>query len=64
MPLHMHYAFWMMVIGTILVIIAFIGLAFRQNSKVERGDNTTETNGQGKFKAENVSELGLKPKGK
>ena len=62
MALHMNYGYWMMVIGTVLVIIGFIGLAFRQNRKVEQGDNMTETNGQGKFNAENASELGLMAK--
>ena len=47
MPLHMNYGYWMMVIGTLLVIIGFIGLAFRQNRKIEQGENKPETNEQG-----------------
>ena len=43
----MNYGYWMMVIGTLLVIFGFIGLAFRQNRKVEQGDKRVEMNGQG-----------------
>jgi hypothetical protein len=40
--LAMNYAHWLMVTGAVLIILGFIGFAFRQNRKIEP-DHEPET---------------------
>jgi hypothetical protein len=38
----MHYPHWLMVAGAVLVVLGFIGLAFRQNRTIELDRKPTE----------------------
>jgi hypothetical protein len=44
----MQYPHWLMVTGAVLVVLGFIGFAFRQNSNVEPDHEPTETEANGK----------------
>jgi hypothetical protein len=44
----MHYPHWLMVAGAVLVVLGFIGFAFRQNINVERDHEPPEMKAKGK----------------
>jgi hypothetical protein len=44
----MQYPHWLMVAGAVLVVLGFIGFAFRQNRNVEPDHEPTETEANGK----------------
>jgi hypothetical protein len=44
----MQYPHWLMVAGAVLVVLGFVGFAFRQNRNVEPGDKPTQTETNGK----------------
>ncbi len=41
-----EYPHWLMVAGAVLVVLGFIGFAFRQNRTVEPDQEPTEANGK------------------
>jgi hypothetical protein len=44
----MQYPHWLMVTGAVLVVLGFIGFAFRQNGNVEPDHEPTEMEANGK----------------
>jgi hypothetical protein len=44
----MQYPHWLMVAGAVLVVLGFIGFAFRQNRNVEPDHEPTEMEANGK----------------
>jgi hypothetical protein len=44
----MEYPHWLMVAGAALVVLGFIGFAFRQNKDVEANHEPTEMKSNGK----------------
>jgi hypothetical protein len=51
----MHYPHWLMIAGACLVVVGFIGLAFRKNNAASLENN---------LKQSRVREAGLKAKAK
>jgi LPXTG-motif cell wall-anchored protein len=45
-PFAMNYAHWMMVIGAALVVIGFIGYAFRKNRNEQEQDDRAKAKGK------------------
>jgi hypothetical protein len=43
-----QYPHWLMVAGAALVVLGFIGFAFRQNRKTDSDHDPTEMKGKGK----------------
>jgi hypothetical protein len=44
----MQYPHWLMVAGAVLVVLGFVGFAFRQNRNIELDDKPTEMETNGK----------------
>jgi hypothetical protein len=45
----MEYPHWLMVAGAVLVVLGFIGFAFRQNSNAEPDHEPAENEGEGEM---------------
>jgi hypothetical protein len=42
----MEYSHWMMIAGGVLVVLGFVGFAFRQNHEIDRGSSRDERLGE------------------